>query len=61
MLSQITGFEKKNTLQFHLYAEKKIKMNQQTKQNRNKCIDAENKLIVAREEGVAVGRREKGS
>ena len=51
MLSKINQTKTNiDTVLFHLYVESK-KQNKQAKQNINKLIGTENKLVVAREEG----------
>ena len=47
MLSEIS--QKINTIKFHLYMECKKIIEQK---NKNRIINTENKLVVAREEGV---------
>ena len=47
LLSEISQ-RKSSTVRFHLYVERKKQMN---KQNRNRQIDTENNLVVARGEG----------
>ena len=44
MLSEIS---QRNAGWFHLYVGSKNKTNEQTKQNRNRLLDTENKLVVA--------------
>ena len=51
---------KTNDIWFHLRVESK-KPNTRTKQNRNRLLDTENKLVVTRgEEGVGMGEIGKG-
>ena len=51
MLSEISQ-RKTNTVWSHLYVESKKKQNEQAKQNENRLIDADNKLVPARGEEV---------
>ena len=41
---------------FYIYRDSKNKMNEQTYQNRNRVIDAENKPVVVRGEGSERGK-----
>ena len=51
---------KTNTIRFHLHVEPKNKTNEQTKQNSNRFIDTENKLVVARVGGAERLQRSTG-
>ena len=50
MISQISKTEKDKYCVIHLYVESKNKTNKQSKQKRNRLLDTENKLVVARGE-----------
>ena len=63
MLSEMSQTEKEKYHMISLICgiSKTIKINEQTKPNKNKHIDIENRVVVTREEGMWQGRRGEGS
>ena len=55
ILSKVSHKEKKNTIWYHLYLESNVWHKWTYLQKRNKLMDMENRLVVAKGEGEEVG------
>ena len=57
ILSEVSQTEKTNTIWYHLYVESKIWHKGTYLWNRNRITDIENRLVVAKGEGVGGGKK----